>query len=91
MAYAGDPIQVEELLFRLVHSLIDQSLHSRLGATTTNGDGFGIGWYGERPEPAAFKSVDPAHTARVIATLASAGTEIIASPTPLHGTRSTLD
>ena len=45
----GDPILVEELLFRPVHSLIDQSLHSRLGATTTNGDGFGIGWYGERP------------------------------------------
>ena len=43
-----------------VHSLIDQSLHSRLGATTTNGDGFGIGWYGERPEPAVFKSVHPA-------------------------------
>jgi glutamine amidotransferase len=60
MAYAGDPILVEELLFRPVHSLIDQSLHSRLGATTTNGDGFGIGWYGERPEPAVFKSVHPA-------------------------------
>ena len=34
------------------HSLIDQSLHSRLGAETTNGDGFGIGWYGEGETPA---------------------------------------
>ena len=60
MAYSGDPILVEDLLFRPKHSLIDQSLHSRLGATTTNGDGFGIGWYGDGPVPALFKGVDPA-------------------------------
>jgi predicted glutamine amidotransferase len=61
MAYSGDPILAEDLLFRPVHSIIDQSLHSRMGATTTNGDGFGIGWYGEgRAEPAVFKSIDPA-------------------------------
>ncbi len=71
MAYAGDPILVEELLFRPVHSLIDQSLHSRLGATTTNGDGFGIGWYGERPEPAVFKSVHPAWNDRNLREVAS--------------------
>jgi predicted glutamine amidotransferase len=45
MAYFGDPILAEELLFKPQHSIIDQSLHSRLGATTTNG--VGIGWYGE--------------------------------------------
>ena len=60
MAYSGDPVLAEELLFRPQHSLIDQSLHSRMGATTTNGDGFGIGWYGEGETPAVFKSVDPA-------------------------------
>src|SRR3954469_3769199 len=60
MVYSGDPILAEDLLFRPVHSLIDQSLHSRMGATTTNGDGFGIGWYGEGAEPALFKSIDPA-------------------------------
>lgn len=60
MAYSGDPISAADLLFRPVHSLIDQSLHSQLGATTTNGDGFGIGWYGAGPRPAVFKSVEPA-------------------------------
>jgi glutamine amidotransferase len=60
MAYSGDPVLASDLLFRPVHSLIDQSLHSRMGATTTNGDGFGIGWYGEGDVPALFKSVDPA-------------------------------
>ena len=60
MAYSGDPILVEDVLFRPKHSLIDQSLHSRMGATTTNGDGFGIGWYGESPRPALFKNIEPA-------------------------------
>ncbi|MFC7449592.1 class II glutamine amidotransferase [Rhodococcus daqingensis] len=60
MAYSGEPILAEDLLFRPAHSLIDQSLHSRLGATTTNGDGFGVGWYGEGAEPAVFKSTEPA-------------------------------
>ncbi|WP_231372289.1 class II glutamine amidotransferase [Terracoccus sp. 273MFTsu3.1] len=60
MVYSGDPILAEDLLFKPEHSLIEQSLHSRMGATTTNGDGFGIGWYGDDPKPAVFKSVDPA-------------------------------
>jgi predicted glutamine amidotransferase len=60
MAYSGDPIVVDELLFRPKHSIIDQSLHSRLGATTTNGDGFGIGWYSADPQPGVFKNIDPA-------------------------------
>ncbi|MGW0043649.1 class II glutamine amidotransferase [Rhodococcus sp. NPDC003348] len=64
MAYSGDPILVEDLLFRPVHSLIDQSLHSQMGATTTNGDGFGIGWYGEGARPAVFKCVEPAWNER---------------------------
>jgi predicted glutamine amidotransferase len=54
------PILAEELLIKPQHSIIDQILHSRLGVTTTNGDGFGIGWYGEGSEPALFKSIEPA-------------------------------
>jgi glutamine amidotransferase len=53
-------VLLERLLYTPVHSLIDQSLHSKLGATTTNGDGFGIGWYGEGDTPALFKSTEPA-------------------------------
>ena len=45
LAYSGTPIRLEELLVKRDHSLIDQSLHARMGATTTNGDGFGVGWY----------------------------------------------
>jgi glutamine amidotransferase len=58
--YAGNPVLLERALYAPAHSLIDQSLHSRLGAETTNGDGFGIGWYGDRPTPGRFRSVEPA-------------------------------
>jgi glutamine amidotransferase len=60
LAYSGTPVLLERLLYTPVHSLIDQSLHSRLGATTTNGDGFGVGWYGEDETPGLFKSIEPA-------------------------------
>ena len=51
-----------ELLFRTEHGLIDESLHSRMGAETTNGDGFGVGWYDveDRTSPARYRSVNPA-------------------------------
>ncbi len=71
MAYSGEPIRVEDVLLRPQHSLIDQSLHSQMGATTTNGDGFGIGWYGEGPVPAVFKSVDPAWNDRNLREIAA--------------------
>ena len=60
LAYSGSPLLVEELLFKPKHSLIDQSLHSTMGAEATNGDGFGIGWYGTQPTPGTFHSVEPA-------------------------------
>ncbi len=60
LAYSGSPVLMEELLYTPKHSLIDQSLHSQLGAETTNGDGFGIGWYGVGGTPAVFHSVEPA-------------------------------
>jgi predicted glutamine amidotransferase len=60
LAYSGTPVLLEELLYKPAHSLIDQSLHSRLGVETTNGDGFGVGWYGEADTPAVFKSIEPA-------------------------------
>src|ERR1044072_2956612 len=46
LAYSGTPVLLEELLYNRQHSLIDQSMHSRMGVETTNGDGFGLGWYG---------------------------------------------
>ena len=61
-AYLGQPLLIGELLYRTKHGLIDESLHSRMGAETTNGDGFGVGWYGiaDRTVPARYRSVNPA-------------------------------
>ncbi|RSS66709.1 class II glutamine amidotransferase [Streptomyces sp. WAC06614] len=63
LAYSGTPILLETILYKPQHSLIDQSLHSRMGVETTNGDGFGIGWYSQEAEvdtPAIFRDVGPA-------------------------------
>jgi len=60
MAWLGQDVLLEELLFKTQHGLIDQSLYSRMGAETTNGDGFGVGWYGEGEGPALYRSVSPA-------------------------------
>jgi predicted glutamine amidotransferase len=60
LAYSGGAIPLEELIFNTPHSLIDQSLDSRLGPHTTNGDGFGVGWYDRRDTPGIYKSTQPA-------------------------------
>ncbi|MFF4841067.1 class II glutamine amidotransferase [Streptomyces collinus] len=65
LAYSGTPLILEEVLYRPKHSLIDQSLHARMGVETTNGDGFGIGWYATHARtPAVFHDVGPAWSNR---------------------------
>jgi predicted glutamine amidotransferase len=76
LAYSGSPIRLEELLLKRERSLIDQSLHSRLGATTTNGDGFGVGWYQDGEPPRLYRSTHPAWNDRNLRELAAA----VASP-----------
>ena len=59
-AYSGRALRLEDLLFHAKHSLIDQSMCSRSAETPTNGDGFGLGWYGTREFPGLFRSIRPA-------------------------------
>ncbi len=60
LAYSGGQILLEDLLFTAKQNLIDQSLSSRSAETPTNGDGFGVGWYGTRERPGLFRSIRPA-------------------------------
>jgi glutamine amidotransferase len=60
MAWLGQPVLIDELLFKTPHGIIDQSLHARMGAEPTNGDGFGLGWYGVGEGPGCYHSVSPA-------------------------------
>jgi predicted glutamine amidotransferase len=71
LAYSGSPVLLERALYSPAHSLIDQSLHSRMGAETTNGDGFGVGWYCDRPSPGVFHSTEPAWNDRNLHELAA--------------------
>src|SRR5436305_6208737 len=60
LAYSGSPILMKEVLYGGTNSLVNQSLHSRLGAEPTNGDGFGVGWYGAPDTPGVYHSIEPA-------------------------------
>jgi predicted glutamine amidotransferase len=71
LAYCGSPIRLEELLVKRDRSLIDQSLHAQLGATTTNGDGFGVGWYENGEPPRVYRSTHPAWNDRNLRELAA--------------------
>lgn len=69
LAYSGAPLYLEQLLLKPQNSLIHQSLSAREGAEKTNGDGFGLGWYDERPEPGVYKHTEPAWNDRNLADL----------------------
>ncbi|HKQ61019.1 MAG TPA: class II glutamine amidotransferase [Candidatus Polarisedimenticolaceae bacterium] len=71
LAYSGEPLRIEQLLYETDHSLIDQSLHARETVTTTNGDGFGLGWYGDGEPPGLYRSVRPAWNDRNLRELAA--------------------
>lgn len=60
LAYLGEPIFLEDLVCKPRHSLVRQSLRAVEARTVTNGDGFGIGWYGERAAPGVYHEVMPA-------------------------------
>jgi glutamine amidotransferase len=74
VVYMGAPITLDLLTTRPEHSIIRQSFKARLREEPLNGDGFGIAWYAPdiSPEPALFRSIQPAwnnvnllHLARV--------------------------
>jgi glutamine amidotransferase len=60
LAYHGEPIMIETLVASPSHSLIKQSQHAAESKSETNGDGFGVGWYGERAEPGLYRELRPA-------------------------------
>ena len=60
IAYQGEPIYLDTLVAEPAHSLIAQSLHAAECKAATNGDGFGIGWYGDRDIPGLYRETRPA-------------------------------
>src|SRR5438876_10033062 len=60
IAYRGETIPLEQYVTAPAHSLVVQSQRSLESTAATNGDGFGMGWYGEHPEPGLYREVRPA-------------------------------
>ncbi|WP_288192606.1 class II glutamine amidotransferase [uncultured Phyllobacterium sp.] len=59
-AYLGPQLYLEDVIASPCHSLIAQSHDAHEAKTRTNGDGFGVAWYGERPEPGLYRDILPA-------------------------------
>lgn len=66
IAYSGQPIFMEQLVTSPAHSLVEQSMNTKMNygvdgnLWTTNGDGSGIGWYADRDRPGIYKDARPA-------------------------------
>ena len=60
IAYRGETIPLEQYVTAPAHSLVVQSVRALELTASTNGDGFGLGWYGEHPEPGLYREVRPA-------------------------------
>jgi predicted glutamine amidotransferase len=60
LGYLGAPIAPRELLHDPERSLIEQSRRHAPNMALPNGDGTGLGWYGNRDVPALFRSTAPA-------------------------------
>jgi glutamine amidotransferase len=60
VAYAGKQIYLEDLLFHQEHSIVKQSLAANQSSWVTNGDGFGVAWFGDKKTPGIFKDILPA-------------------------------
>jgi predicted glutamine amidotransferase len=60
IAYCGETVPLEQYVTAPAHSLVVQSQRALESTASTNGDGFGMGWYGEHPEPGLYREVRPA-------------------------------
>ena len=71
LAYSGPEIYLEDLIIKPARSLLVQSQFAREnfvenvpglpdGAFPTNGDGFGVAWYGSRERPGLYRDLRPA-------------------------------
>jgi predicted glutamine amidotransferase len=60
IAYRGETIPLEHYVTAPAHSLIEQSIRALESTAATNGDGFGLGWYGTGDGPGLYRSLSPA-------------------------------
>jgi len=82
LAYMGPEIYLEDLITKPARSLLVQSRFAREnyvenmpgmpdGAFPTNGDGFGVAWFGTRSSPGLYRDLRPAWSDRNLVDLAA--------------------
>lgn len=59
-AYSGPSRPLADVIVAPDHSLLVQAQDAQEAKLAVNGDGFGIAWYGTRPDPGIYKDVLPA-------------------------------
>lgn len=69
-AYLGSELYLEDIICSPCHSLVAQSQDAFEAKTATNGDGFGVAWYGSRPEPGLYRDLLPAWSDQNLKSLA---------------------
>lgn len=60
IAYSGGTVPLGHYVTEPRHSLVAQSIKALESTAATNGDGFGLGWYGEHTEPGLYREIRPA-------------------------------
>jgi len=60
IAYRGETTALEHYVTEPSHSLIAQSIQALESTASINGDGFGLGWYGQHAEPGLYREIRPA-------------------------------
>lgn len=69
-AYLGPETYLEDIISSPSHSLVAQSHDAHEAKTRTNGDGFGVAWYGHRSEPGLYRDILPAWSDQNLRSLA---------------------
>ncbi len=69
-AYLGPETYLEDIISSPCHSLVAQSHDAQEAKTRTNGDGFGVAWYGDRDEPGLYRDILPAWSDQNLQSLA---------------------
>lgn len=70
LSYLGPETYLDSLLFEPKYSLVQQSLAARKSVSATQGDGFGLGWYGDHADPGLYREALPAWNDRNLRSLA---------------------
>ena len=70
LSYLGPETYLDRLLFEPRYSLVQQSLAARKSVCATQGDGFGLGWYGDHADPGLYREALPAWNDRNLRSLA---------------------